>query len=82
MHKLAVLYYYGDDFPLDREEALKLFMAAAEGGNADTQRVMGYFYENGIMVERDIDKAKMWYSRAIESGCEEAIEYLNNLEDE
>lgn len=48
--------------------ALRLFLAAAEGGDKGAQVNAGYFYDKGIGVRPDRSKALYWYKRAYRRG--------------
>ena len=52
----------------DREEALALFRRAAEQGHAKSINMVGSFYEDGWVVERDPALAAEQYRRAAEGG--------------
>ena len=41
---------------------------SAQGGYGIAQHNMGYFYENGVCVEKNISKALFWYQKGAESG--------------
>jgi uncharacterized protein len=45
----------------DEARAFTLNAEAAHGGHSDAVLAMGWFYLNGVGVERDIEKAKGWY---------------------
>ncbi|OLY85295.1 Chitin synthase regulatory factor 3 [Smittium mucronatum] len=49
---------------------------AAEQGLSRAQFGMGYYYDIGIGVERDSEKAMQWYRKAAENGSIEAKERL------
>lgn len=51
----------------------------AAAGNAYDQLNLGAAYDNGIGVERDIDKALQWYQKAAEQGLAEAQFNLAHL---
>jgi TPR repeat protein len=43
------------------KKAFRLFSDGAGSGDVTCQSSLGYFYDNGIGVEKDIDKAAYWY---------------------
>ena len=59
--------------------AFQYFQIAAQHGNASAQHVLGFCYENGKVVEVEIEKAKYWYGEAAKQGNMEAIDALNRL---
>ena len=70
-------------FPLseikESSREFKIMKEAAEKGNASAQHNMGMWYQN---VAKDIQTAKMWYTRAKENEHPSAEEALKNLKDE
>jgi TPR repeat protein len=50
----------------DKQESLKWFQRAAEGGNPDAQDTLGVCYEFGEGVEQDYAKAAYWFRKAAE----------------
>jgi S1-C subfamily serine protease len=58
-----------------REVGIKEFnetKALAERGDAEEQFLLGYYYDRGINVEKDVVEATKWYRRAAEQGLKEA----------
>lgn len=55
------------------EEALRLLTAAANAGNRRAQTRLGWAYEAGRGVERDLDQAAAWFKQAAEAGDGEAM---------
>ena len=60
------------------EKAFDLYMQSAEKGNNKAQRSLAILYEQDTK-RKNIDKAIYWYKKAIENGCQDAKENLNNL---
>jgi TPR repeat protein len=54
-------------------------MSVAEKGNAIAQCNIGYYYDNGIGVERSLNNAIMWYKKAAGQGDETAKRNLDNI---
>jgi TPR repeat protein len=50
----------------DREQALKWYRKAAEGGDPDAENELGRHYEDGSGLEQDYARAAFWYLRAAE----------------
>ena len=50
------------------ESAFGLFETAAKQGDAASQNNLGYFYDEGIGVKVDKNKAILWYKKAVENG--------------
>lgn len=46
------------------DEALNTFILAAENGNYNAYLNIGYFFDEGLVCKRDIDKALFWYKKA------------------
>lgn len=56
--------------------AFDLYLKAAEMGSADAQTWVGCFYDRGWGMEKDAEKAVLWYTKAAEQNYPNAI---NNL---
>ncbi|MCR2005651.1 SEL1-like repeat protein [Bacteroides acidifaciens] len=52
---------------------------AAEQGLAMAQANVGEYYELGKGVPKDLEQAVVWYRKAAELECEEAVEALKRL---
>ncbi len=52
----------------DYTTALKVWLPAAKGGDAQAQTYVGEIYEQGMGVEPDFAKAAEWYEKAAEQG--------------
>jgi eukaryotic-like serine/threonine-protein kinase len=52
----------------DYEEAFKLAAPLAAGGDKDAQFAVGYFYDQGLGVEKSDQQAAIWYRKAAEQG--------------
>ncbi len=48
--------------------AFRLFLNSAKAGDVSAQLNLGYFYDEGIGVRVDKDKALRWYRRALAGG--------------
>jgi TPR repeat protein len=64
---LAVLYQNKGDLKLTNK-IFKLLQESAELGNADAQFRLGEYYQDGIGVEVDYQKAKYWYEKSAQQG--------------
>lgn len=60
-------------------DAYRWFMKAADAGDAEAKAWIGFCYEMGYGVERDINHAKTIYSQEISRGNEKAKEFYDNL---
>jgi hypothetical protein len=58
----------GRGVPQDKSEAAKWYRRAAEQGNADAQRALGFCYDNGEGVTQDKVAAVKWYRKAADQG--------------
>lgn len=52
----------------DHKKAFELFLEAAENGCPSSQLNIGYFYNEGIHVQKDFQKALHWYKKAYHQG--------------
>ncbi len=60
-------------------EAIGILSSMAEGGNSDAMRRLGNYYYDGIGVEKDLEKAFMWYRRGAKFGDFYCIEKIKSL---
>lgn len=49
---------------------------AAQHGDRDAQFNLGWFYENGIIVPKDLEIANVWYHKAAAQQQTDALEKL------
>jgi TPR repeat protein len=64
---------YGNGKGMDRSEAGKWYLKAAEQGHAGAQRSLGFYFKlGGGGVEKDAAEAVRWYLKAAEQGDAEA----------
>ena len=57
----------------DYGKALEYYQMAADLGNAEAWRSIGYLYDYGLGVEQDYVRALEYYQRAAEQGIPNAI---------
>ncbi len=63
------------------EESYNWLIRAVEQNNADAQELLGFMYEKGLYVQKDIKKAIDYYIKAAKQGnktAEEALDRLSN----
>lgn len=63
----------------DTEKGLKYMNQAAAQNNSDAMLYLGYYYETGMGVEKNKDKALEWYKKAVEHGNEAAQKRADDL---
>lgn len=68
MYNLATLYTLGEGVNEDKAEALNLFERAAALEHAKSINMIGSFYEDGWVVERNLVAAASHYRKAAEGG--------------
>jgi TPR repeat protein len=73
------LFGYEGVFPKNEQLAYKYGEQAADAGLATGEFAMGYYYEIGIHVPRDVRQARNWYELAAEHGNKDAKERLQGL---
>lgn len=56
------------------------FMRRAEAGDAQSMYMVGMCYESGVRVEKDMSKAREWYTKAAENGNEAAKRALETID--
>jgi uncharacterized protein len=59
--------------------AAEYMLKAAEQGMADAQYLMGVTYAEGIGVEPDEEKARLWLKRAVAQGQKDAAKFLKKM---
>jgi hypothetical protein len=59
---------HGEGTPEDARKAFLLNLQAAESGMHDAVLAMGWFYLNGVGVERDDEQAQSWYRKSARQG--------------
>ena len=75
------MYVFGEGTPVDFTEAVYWFGVAADQGHAPSLNELGIMYAEGMGVDADLEKAKEFWKKAEELGCEEAGENLKQLEE-
>ncbi len=73
MYHIAVAYQFGYPVEKDEKEAFRLAMAASDGGNGSAMYLAGYFLENGLGTDKDIDKAIARYEASAEKGIMSSV---------
>jgi TPR repeat protein len=74
------LFGYEKQFPKNEKLAFQYGEAAADAGLPTGEFAMGYYYEIGIHVPKDLRQARMWYERAAEHGNKDSVRRLEELE--
>ena len=73
------MYFQGQGGEKDYDKARRLFIQAAEGGNADAQNNLGYIYTLGIGTDTDFNEAKKWLRMGAAQGHPQAMVGLGSL---
>lgn len=77
---LAMVYTRGLlGFTKSKVKAKIFFNEIKKTGDAWTWFNIGFLYEKGLWVERDYQKAKIWYTLAAEKGLTRAQQFLSTL---
>ncbi|HEY9786470.1 MAG TPA: tetratricopeptide repeat protein [Candidatus Obscuribacterales bacterium] len=61
------------------KSAAKKARKLAENGHAKAQTILGLLYENGLGVEKDMERAIFWMEKAASQGVAEAENHLGHL---
>lgn len=83
-------YYLGEGVGKDFEKAVELFRKGAELGHNEACYALGYLYQEGKGVLKNIELARHWYHKALDAhfppndhfenkGYKKAEEALKNL---
>jgi len=79
---LGVCFANGEGTTKDKKEAFKWYERAAEQGNARAQYILGVCYGGGHGVEEDMGEAIKWYRKAAKQGVEEALEAIEDFDED
>jgi hypothetical protein len=63
----------------DMKSALRVWLAAAEAGDADAQNTVGEIYERGLGGEPNYEAAVIWYGKAIAQKSSKAMFNMGTL---
>jgi TPR repeat protein len=83
--QLTLLYnesldlFLGDGVAKDERRAFALNAEAAHGGYSEAVLAMGWFFLNGVGVERDVDQATKWYRKSARRGEPKAMFSLGEI---
>jgi TPR repeat protein len=77
---LSNLYFDGEYVQKNYEKAFQLCLEAAKLGSTMGMSNVGWMYELGHGVEKDLDSAKFWYSKAVHKGSHKAMDNLRRLD--
>ncbi|CAG8557578.1 10104_t:CDS:1, partial [Ambispora gerdemannii] len=69
---LGFFYHRSFGTRVDRQEAFKWYLQAAENNDAFGQNQVGYFYHSGIGTQRNNERAFYWYQKSSDGGCSNA----------
>jgi len=69
----------GQGAPQDPRKAFLLNAQAAESGMCDAVLAMGWFYLNGVGVEKDSQQARRWYRKSARQGDPRAMFSLGQM---
>ncbi|KAI1469413.1 uncharacterized protein F4812DRAFT_422953 [Daldinia caldariorum] len=73
------LFGYEGSFAKNEALAFKYAQLAAKAKLPTGEFALGYYYEIGISVEKDLREARRWYELAAEHGNKDAVERLESL---
>jgi len=78
-YNVGIYLYNGIGVQVDKDEAMKWISVAASKQHKKALTFMGYMYETGELVGKDVNKAKEYYRKAVELGDERAQKRLDKL---
>ena len=73
-YNLGICYHYGFGADIDLGKAFRLYLEAANAGYGKGMELVGRFYNRGIYVERNREKAEYWLRKAMESSDSDAAQ--------
>ena len=65
-------YLNGEGVPKDLRLGRRYIEMAASMNQPDALVMLGYMFEKGLAVPRDLDQARLWYERAVKAGNRDA----------
>jgi hypothetical protein len=65
---LAAKSYWDADFPRDFSQSIRGLRSAADKGDAVAEFLLGYAYQQGLGLSKDMTETARWYARAAGSG--------------
>jgi TPR repeat protein len=63
-YTLGLMYYHGENLPLNRKKAIKWLDIAAKNGHEQAQFTLGQLYETGTIVKKNLNKAIELYEKS------------------
>jgi TPR repeat protein len=79
LYNQSLDYWLGRGVAKDDQRAFALNAEAAQQGYADAVLAMGWFYLNGVGVERNIERARKWYHDSAGRGEPKAMFSLGQI---
>src|SRR4051812_40105707 len=79
LYNQSLKYLQGQGAPKDEPQAFTLNAEAARLGDSDAILAMGWFYLNGVGMERNIDRARKWYRDSARHGDTRAMFSLGQI---
>ena len=73
-YNLGICYHYGFGAAVDLEKAFHLYLETANAGYGKGMELVGRFFNRGIFVERNREKAEAWLLKAMSSSDPAAVE--------
>ena len=72
MYEIAKEYFSGMNLAFDREKAVELFTKSAQEEYPQAEYMLACLYLEGNSVDKDLQKAKLYYMKAADHGITEA----------
>lgn len=69
IYHLGNCFFKGKGIAQDYNQAIQLFEIAKNYENSKAMNKIGYCYENGINLDKSLEKAINFYKKAFENGC-------------
>lgn len=71
-YNLGICYHYGHGVGVNLKKAYHLYLTSAEAGYGKGMELVGRFWNRGIYVAKDRNKAEYWLKKAMESADPDA----------
>lgn len=73
-YNLGICYHYGFGTSIDLAKAFELYLESADAGYGKGMELVGRFYNRGIYVAQNRERAELWLAKAMQSSDTDVVE--------